>query len=185
MLRLSHIPNLICVLRIALVLPIVALLLEGKFGAALLLIIIAGISDGLDGYLARRFGWVTRIGGILDPLADKLMFVSVFGALSWTGLVPVWLFAVVIFRDIVIVTGAICYEWLIGPVKPQPSRVGKLNTGVSLLYLFFVMSAQVYGWPPELSVLVAGAAVFVISLVSGLDYVLTWGRMALQARKPV
>jgi len=181
-LRMSYIPNAICVLRILLVVPIVMLLLEGRYRQALVLIVLAGLSDGLDGFLARRFNWTTRIGGLLDPLADKLLFVSVFASLSWTGLVPGWLFAVVIGRDVIIVAGATAYEFLIGPVEPKPSRVGKLNTVMALLYLFFVMTAQIYGWPPDVSILITGAAVFVVSLVSGLDYVLTWSRMALRPR---
>ncbi len=181
-LRMSYIPNAICVLRILLVVPIVMLLLDSRYLHALVLIVLAGLSDGLDGFLARRFHWTSRIGGLLDPLADKLLFVSVFASLSWTGLVPVWLFAVVIGRDVIIVAGATAYEFLIGPVEPNPSRVGKLNTVMALLYLFFVMTAQIYGWPPEVSILTTGAAVFVVSLVSGLDYVLTWSRMAMRRR---
>jgi len=148
---------------------------------ALVLIMLAGFSDGLDGFLARRFSWTTRIGGLLDPLADKLLLVSVFAALTWNGLIPLWLFAVVIGRDIVIVSGAVAYEMLIAPVEPNPSRVGKLNTVMALLYLFFVMTWQVFSWPPEVSLTITGAAVFVVSLVSGLDYVLTWSRLARQA----
>ncbi len=182
LLRAAYIPNLICVLRILFVVPIVLLLLDGRYTEALVLIVLAGLSDGLDGFLARRYNWTSRIGGLLDPLADKLLFVSVFASLSWTGLVPVWLFAVVIGRDVIIVSGAAAYEFLIGPVEPNPSRVGKLNTVMALLYLLFVMTGQIYGWPPEVSIVVTGAGVFVVSLVSGLDYVLTWSRLALRAR---
>jgi cardiolipin synthase len=180
--RLAYLPNLICVARICLTLPIVILLTRSDFRLALVLIVIAGLSDGLDGFLARRYGWTSRIGGLLDPLADKLLFISVFAALTYIGLVPVWLFAVVIMRDLVIVSGAVAYEFLIGPVEPNPSRVGKLNTVLALMYLFFVMIRQIYGWPQDGLVLVCGAAVFVVSLVSGLDYVLTWSRLARQAR---
>jgi cardiolipin synthase len=167
--------------RILLIVPIVLYLVRSEFQLALLLIVLAGLSDGLDGYLARRFAWTSRVGGLLDPLADKLLFVSVFGALTWINLVPIWLLVVVIARDVVIVSGAIAYEVLIGPVEPDPSKVGKLNTVVALLYLFFVMTLQIFGWPPPITILVCGAAVFVVSLVSGLDYVLTWSRRASQA----
>ncbi|NND53671.1 MAG: CDP-alcohol phosphatidyltransferase family protein [Gammaproteobacteria bacterium] len=184
MLQARHIPNLICVMRIVLVVPIVMSLLEQNYLQALWLIIIAGVSDGLDGFLARRYDWTSRIGGLLDPLADKLLFVSVFASLSYMGLIPLWLFAVVIGRDIIIIAGAAAYEFLIGPVEPNPSKVGKLNTVMALLYLFFVMTSQVWGWPPEVSVLITGAGVFVVSLVSGLDYVLTWSRLAMQSRAP-
>ena len=162
--------------------PIVIYLIRSNFQAALGLIVIAGLSDGLDGYLARRFDRTSRIGGLLDPLADKLLFVSVFAALTWVELVPVWLFLTVILRDIVIVSGAVAYELLIGQVEPDPSRVGKLNTVVALLYLFFVMSFQIFMWPSAITILICGAAVFVGSLVSGMDYGLTWSRLALKAR---
>ncbi len=181
--RLAYLPNVICIVRICLVAPIMWFLVRAEYENALLLIMIAGFSDWIDGFLARRFGWESRIGGLLDPLADKLLFVSVFAALTWNGLVPLWLFAVVIGRDIIIVSGAFAYEFLIEPVEPNPSRVGKLNTVMALLYLFFVMTWQIYGWPPEVSITIVGAGVFVVSLVSGLNYVLTWSRLALQARR--
>jgi len=178
--RSSNIPNFICLVRIVLVVPITLLLVRDQYTIALVLIVIAGLSDGLDGYLARHFGWTSRIGGLLDPLADKLLFVTVFAALTWNGLVPVWLFAVVIGRDVIIVSGALAYEYLIGPVEPAPSKVGKLNTVMALLYLFFLMTWQIFGWPPEVTLTVTGAGVFVVSLVSGLDYVLTWSRLAIE-----
>ncbi|MGI9308193.1 MAG: CDP-alcohol phosphatidyltransferase family protein [Gammaproteobacteria bacterium] len=178
----AYIPNLICVMRMLLTLPIVMALVRAEYGMALVLIMVAGFSDGLDGYLARRYGWTSRVGGVLDPLADKLLFVSVFAALTWMELVPVWLFAVVLLRDVIIVSGAIAYEFLIGPVEPNPSKVGKLNTVVALLYLLFVMTFQIFSWPPQISILVCGSAVFVVSLVSGLDYVLTWSQRAIQAK---
>jgi len=180
--RLALLPNLICIARILLTLPIVFYLVRGDFQLALILIMIAGLSDGLDGFLARRYGWASRIGGLLDPLADKLLFVSVFAALTWIDLVPVWLFAIVIGRDAVIVSGAIAYELLIGPVEPSPSKAGKLNTVITLLYLLFVMTFQIFAWPPEVTLLICGAGVFVVSLVSGLDYVLTWSGLAIRAK---
>jgi len=179
---LAWLPNLICIARMILVIPIVWFLVRAEYQIALALVLVAGISDWFDGFLARRFGWISRIGGLLDPLADKLLFISVFAALAWSGFVPVWLFVIVVFRDFVIVSGAITYELLIGPVEPRPSRVGKLNTVVALVYLFFVIAWQAWGWPPAVSITVAGAGVFVLSLVSGLDYVLTWSRLALRAR---
>jgi cardiolipin synthase len=180
--NLAWLPNVICICRMLLVMPVIWFLIRAEYQLALLLVVIAGASDWLDGFLARQFGWASRIGGLLDPLADKLLFVSVFAALAWNGLVPGWLFAIVLLRDFVIVSGAIAYELLIGPVEPNPSAVGKLNTVVSLVYLFFVIAWQIWGWPPSISVTIAGAGVFVVSLVSGMDYVLTWSRLALRAR---
>ena len=105
-----HIPNAICVVRIILVVPIVRYLLEERYGLALVLILVAGLSDALDGYLARRFDWRTRLGGLLDPAADKLLMFSVFVTLTWMGWVPIWFTVVVVARDVMIVVGTLVYQ---------------------------------------------------------------------------
>jgi cardiolipin synthase len=181
MFKAAYIPNLICGVRIVLVAPIVFSLLSGDFLSALVLIFVAGLSDALDGFLAKNFRWRTRLGGILDPLADKLLLVSVMLTLTWLGLSPVWLACVVIGRDLIIVTGATVYNFLIGPVEPDPSLISKLNTGFQLLYMLFVISHQAFSWPENISILVIGAGVFITSVVSGLDYVLRWSAKAIAA----
>lgn len=181
MLRASHIPNLICVLRIVLVAPIVVYLLADEFQLALLLILIAGFSDGLDGFLAKRFDWRTRLGGLLDPAADKLLILAVFLTLTYIGLTPVWLTAVVIGRDVIIVSGAVAYNTLIGPVRPEPSIISKLNTACQLLYMLLVIAQPAFGWPLSSIILITGAGVLVTSVISGLDYVLRWSAKAQAA----
>ena len=183
LLRAADIPNLICVVRIILVWPIVVALIDGRYALALGLILVAGISDGLDGFLAKRFGWQSRLGGLLDPLADKLLLVSVFVALSMTGLVPVWLTAVVIIRDLIIVSGGVLYQWLVEPVQPEPSMASKINTGIQLLYVLTVIGHRTSGMPPPEFLIVTGAAVFVTSTVSGLDYVVRWSGRAIRSRR--
>jgi len=182
MLKPSHIPNIICLLRMALVLPIILALLDGRHLPALLLIFVAGFSDGVDGFLAKRFDWRTRLGGILDPLADKLLLVSVFLTLTWLGLTPVWLAGVVVGRDLVIVAGATAYNFLIGRVQPEPLLISKANTALQMLYILAVIAHQALGWPPRVAVIVLGSGVLVSSAVSGLSYVLRWGGKALAAR---
>lgn len=184
-LRAAHIPNLICVLRILLVPPVAVTLLSARYREALALIVIAGLSDGFDGFLAKRYRWQSRLGGILDPLADKLLLTVTFVALAIQSLVPVWLAALVIVRDVVIVSGGLAYQWLVAPVEPEPSRVSKLNTGMQLLFLCLVVTAAAFpGVVPvaliDTSVLVAGAGVLVTGIVSGLDYVLRWSARARQ-----
>ncbi|MDJ0928926.1 MAG: CDP-alcohol phosphatidyltransferase family protein [Gammaproteobacteria bacterium] len=181
-LRPAHIPNAICIVRILLVLPIVLYLLDGRFDLALLLILVAGGSDGVDGFLARRFDWRTRLGGLLDPAADKLLVMSLFLTLAWLGLTPVWLASIVILRDATIVGGASAYTLLIGKVQPEPSNISKLNTIFELSYLLSVVAQQAFGWPLERLVLVLGAGVLVTAVLSGLDYVLTWSGRARAAR---
>jgi cardiolipin synthase (CMP-forming) len=170
-------------MRMLLVIPIVISLRSEDFLLALVLIFIAGLSDGLDGYLAKRFDWRTRLGGLLDPLADKLLLVTVILTLTFMNLTPIWLACVVIGRDLIIITGAILYNYLIGPVTPDPSVVSKINTICQLLYIIVVILRQASGWPPEIGILLVTAAVLFTSLVNGIDYVIRWGRTYLQKNR--
>jgi cardiolipin synthase len=165
-------------MRIALVAPILILILNGSFGWALALFWLAGFSDGVDGYLAKRFNWHTRLGALLDPVADKLLVAGLFITLAYTGDIPVWLAATVILRDVVIVAGAMAYNFLVRPVQGEPTRVSKLNTALQLLFLLFVISRAGFGWPDEISITVLGACVLITVVISGVDYVLSWSRRA-------
>jgi cardiolipin synthase len=176
----SWLPNAISLMRIALVAPILILILEGSFGWALALFWLAGFSDGVDGYLAKRFDWGTRLGALLDPIADKLLVAGLFITFAYTGDIPVWLAAVVILRDVVIVAGAMAYNFLVRPVEGEPTRVSKLNTALQLLFLLFVMSRAGYDWPDQISITVLGASVLITVVISGFDYVLSWSRRARQ-----
>lgn len=175
---LSWLPNAISILRIALIAPILILILKGSFAWALALFCLAGFSDGLDGYLAKRFSWHTRLGALLDPIADKLLVAGLFITLAYTQDIPVWLAAVVIVRDVVIVTGAMVYNFFVRPVEGEPSRVSKLNTALQLLFLLFVISRAGFGWPEPIALTVLGAAVLVTVVISGVDYVWSWSRRA-------
>jgi len=174
---LAWLPNAICIARIALVLPSVVALLAGRYELTLLLFGVAAVSDALDGWLAKHFGWTSRLGKILDPIADKLLLVSVFVTLAWLGLVPVWLVATVVLRDLLIVGGAAAYHFLIGYLEGHPTPVSKLNTLLQLSLVFAVIADAAWHLPPAL-VLALGAASFVSTVVSGLDYVLTYARAA-------
>jgi cardiolipin synthase len=165
-------------MRIALVAPILILLLDGQFGWALLLFCVAGFSDGLDGYLAMRFGWSTRLGGLLDPTADKLLVTGLFVTLAWIGLIPVWLAVIVILRDVVIVAGAIAYNFIVKPVPGEPSRISKLNTALQMLFVVFVLSNAGFDWPDKITITVLGASILVTVVISGVDYVLSWSHRA-------
>jgi len=175
---LNWLPNAISLLRIALVAPILMLILQGSFGWALALFWLAGFSDGVDGYLAKRFSWHTRLGALLDPIADKLLVAGLFITLAYTGHIPVWLAATVILRDVVIVAGATAYNFLVRPVQGEPTRVSKLNTALQLLFLLFVISRAGFGWPEEISITVLGASVLITVVISGVDYVWSWSRRA-------
>lgn len=171
-------PNAISFMRIALVAPILMLILRDDFAWALALFALAGFSDGLDGYLAKRFDWHTRLGALLDPVADKLFVAGTFITLAYTQDIPIWLASVVILRDVIIVAGAMAYNFFVRPVEGEPTRVSKLNTALQLLLLLFVLSRAGFGWPDQISITVLGAAVLVTVVISGVDYVWSWTRRA-------
>jgi len=177
------IPNLITVLRLLLVPPIVFCLLTAEYGLALVLFVLAGLSDALDGFLAKTFKWTSRLGGLLDPIADKLLLVSCYLALAWQGLIPVWLTAVVLGRDVVIFAGAILYNALVERLEAAPSVISKINTLSQLVLVVAVLfnyGAQLLptGW---LELLIHG--VFATTLLSGIDYVWTWGWRAWNKKR--
>lgn len=180
---MRHIPNALSVLRILLAAPTVWLLAHGEYRATLWLFAFAAATDGLDGLLAKRCGWTSELGKILDPLADKVLLVSVFITLAATGLAPVWLAAAAVGRDVTITAGAIAYKRLYGDLQGRPTAVSKLNTLCQILYLLLVVGAHAAQRIPEIAVTVLGALVFVTTMVSGLDYVLTYSRKALEASR--
>ncbi|MDZ7643956.1 MAG: CDP-alcohol phosphatidyltransferase family protein [Woeseiaceae bacterium] len=180
---LRWLPNAVSMLRIVLVLPILLLIDDRSFEPALLLFVIAACSDGIDGWLAKRFGWHTRLGALLDPIADKLLVAGMFVMLVYVGLLPTWLAVMVVSRDAVIVAGATAYNFLVGPVQGEPTRVSKLNTAFELLLLLFVMSRAALDWPSAVTVTVLGAAVMITVVISGIDYVWSWAQRA-RGREP-
>jgi len=175
---LSWIPNAISFLRIVLIVPTLWMIAEGEFGWALALFFIAGFSDGLDGYLAVRFNWQSRLGALLDPAADKLLITGMFITLAWMGEIPIWLAAAVILRDVVIVAGALAYNYLVKPVPGEPTRISKLNTALQMLFVLFVLSRAGFGWPEKITITLLGAAILVTVVISGVDYVWSWSRRA-------
>ncbi len=180
---LSWLPNAISLLRLALVAPVLLLIHDGNYAWALGLFFVAGFSDGLDGYLARRFGWHTRLGALLDPVADKLLVAGMFITLASMGHIPVWLAVIVILRDVVIVGGATAYNFIIAPVQGEPSNVSKMNTAFELLFLLFVLSRAAFGWPDDITITILGAAILVTVVISGFDYVWSWSKRAKRVKK--
>ena len=175
---LRWLPNAISLMRIVLVAPILMYIVQGRYGLALWLFFIAGFSDGVDGFLAKRYDWHTRIGALLDPIADKLLVGGTFITLVIVGLIPVWLAVLVLFRDVVIIGGATLYNFLIRPVEGEPTRISKLNTVLQLLFVVFVLSRAGFGWPDRIAITVVGAGVVVTVVLSGIDYVWAWARRA-------
>jgi cardiolipin synthase (CMP-forming) len=181
--RLRFIPNALCVLRMLLVVPVMWLLTTGNFASTLWLFAFAAATDGLDGFLAKRCGWTSELGKILDPLADKILLVGTYITLALIGLVPVWLAVAVVGRDIVITVGAILYNWIYGYPNGRPTGISKLNTLCQIVFALLIVGSHAAGRVPELAITVLGALVFVTTIVSGLDYVITYARKAIEASR--
>ena len=182
--QLNWIPNAICIARVILVAPIVVFLSQQEYLTAVILIGIAGVSDAVDGFLARQFHWRTRLGSILDPAADKLLAISVFFTLAYLGLIPLSLAILVVVRDAVIVGGAAAVQWLVAPLEGEPRLISRINTTCQFIFVGLTLTAATIAWPPDIVVVVAGAAVVFTSITSGLDYVLNWSTQAWQEKRP-
>ncbi len=176
---MRHLPNLICLLRIALIWPVVAAIAEAAYPRALLLFFVAAVSDGLDGFLAKRFHWTSELGKFLDPAADKLLLVAVFLVATWYGLIPHTLTGIAVARDIMIALGALIYTLVWGRLNGRALWSSKLNTLVQVLYVVGVVAHAAYGLPPP-RVLQALAVVMLLMIVlSGGFYVAVFTRRAL------
>ncbi|HJU08182.1 MAG TPA: CDP-alcohol phosphatidyltransferase family protein [Rhodanobacteraceae bacterium] len=180
---LRHLPNAITCLRIALVVPLIVMVLQERFVVALIIGAIAGLSDGVDGFLARRFGWRSSLGALLDAIADKLMLVGVYLALASIGRIAFALAWLVVARDLIIVTGALLYRAIIGKFEAQPSLWSKATTLAQILFVLLVLGAACFGW--HWSPHPYGWIVAVLTVISGADYIVRWSlraRDALRAR---
>lgn len=169
---LRQIPNVITVIRIVLVVPIGWAILSRHSDLALLLAALAGVSDALDGFLARHYGWQTRLGAWLDPAADKLMLAVAYICLSIVGATPWWLTILVLARDVVIVAGVLAMQHWRGPVTVAPSHLSKGNTLTQIIYVLAALLGLHGTITLSLSPLVWLVAV--LTVLSGIDYVVRY-----------
>lgn len=137
-----NVPNLITLGRVILVPVVFWLLVSGQMQLAFLVFVLAGVSDAVDGFIAKRFGLSTELGAYLDPLADKLLLVSIFVALGVMGQVPSWLVIAVVSRDILIVIGVLLAWLLDHPIKIAPLAVSKANTLAQILLAGTVLADE-------------------------------------------
>jgi cardiolipin synthase len=177
---LRQIPNLITCFRILLIAPIAVALLHHEQLIALGLFFLAAASDLVDGFIAKRYGWQSALGGVLDPAADKLLLATCFVVLAVMDLVPLWLMATAVARDLIIVGGAVAYRLWLGPVEARPSNLSKLNTLCQALFIVCVIARQQFSQPDAWAIVTLGALTFLTTAVSGIDYVLRYGKAALE-----
>jgi cardiolipin synthase (CMP-forming) len=179
-----HLPNTLTCLRMLLVVPLAWLIREAHYDAALLVAAGAGLSDALDGWLAKHFGWQSWLGGVLDPIADKLMLTACYISLGMIGAHPEWLTWLVVGRDVAIVAGAVAYHNLIGRIDAAPTQFSKLTTCIQILYVLaqLVALSSLFNVPgAALRALIW--AVAACTLASGVQYVVLWSRKAVLERR--
>lgn len=177
---MRHIPNLICLFRIVLIVPLVIAMREGEHERIIVLFTLAAVSDGLDGYLAKRFGWTSELGRFLDPAADKLLLVTVFITAAWLDIAPWWLTAAAVARDLIIGVGALLFRLWFGPLNGRPTWISKVNTALQLGYLLAVVLASATGFPPREVLDVLALVVLLTILASGVDYFTRFAGRALR-----
>jgi cardiolipin synthase len=172
---LSQLPNLITLSRIALAPVLILALKDQDYLLALVVCLIAGVSDGLDGLLAKRLRYTTQLGAVLDPLADKILVVSAYVMLTVLDHLPFWLMLTVAFRDLLIVGGYMAYTSVVGAVQMRPSLLSKGNTFVQIVLVIAVLVQQAAGfsYPPLIEALVY--AVLATTVASGAHYLWVWG----------
>jgi cardiolipin synthase (CMP-forming) len=174
--RSLSIPNLITLARIILVPVVVWAISSGAMLVAFVLFLAAGVSDAVDGYLAKRFGMTTVLGAYLDPLADKALIVSIYVTLGISGVIPRWLVILVVSRDIMIV-GGVMLSWLVGsPVKMKPLLVSKLNTVAQIAFACVVLGTLGFGIEAHALTLALMVVVAALTLMSVAAYVNEWLR---------
>lgn len=176
--KLSNLPNLICVVRVLLIFPVVGLLVQEQFGWALTIFSIAAISDGVDGFLAKRYGWVSSLGSLLDPLADKLLLMSVYITCGIMALIPGWLVAVVVIRDVIIAVGAFLYHRRVEPLVGQPLFSSKVNTVLQFILIIAVVVNLRFFPLSEVLITFLIGGVLVTTVWSGSKYVFLWFSLA-------
>lgn len=172
-----YIPNAVTSLRIALVPCFIWLLFQQQFERALYLMLFLGLSDAVDGFLARCYGWKTALGAYLDPIADKFMLISFFICFAVLGWIPVWLAVVIIGRDLILLAGAVYYHWATRQLEMRPLAISKINTFAQIVLAVSLTYAHV-GSLPTLILDALMAIVLCTTVASGFSYVVGWSRRA-------
>ena len=138
--------------------------------SALIIFIVAGLSDGLDGFIAKRYNLATRLGAILDPMADKILLISAYVMLAVLGHLPFWLVLTVGFRDLLIVGGYLIYTSLVGEVRVRPTYLSKFNTVLQIALVIIILIQQAALLPLQPIVDYGIYVVLVTTVASGLHY---------------
>ena len=169
-----HIPNMLTVVRILLVPLTIWTLSHGDYAVAFVIFVAAGVTDGADGYIARRFKLQTELGAYLDPLADKFLLVSVFVTLAVMKVLPPWLAILVVTRDVLIVGAVVLARLLEKPVVIQPVMISKVNTVAQIGLAVFLLASLAFGEINADLLFVANLIVAFLTVASGAVYMAKW-----------
>ncbi len=171
---LHNIPNIISVFRILLVIPVIYLIWKNNWEVAFLLVLLAGVSDGLDGFLARTFHWESELGATLDPMADKILLIAIFIVLGLKGIIPQWFVVLVVIRDAIIIAGLLLYTLMTDEMKIKTLFISKLNTALLIIFVLLHLSNLAMFSFPELIFNILIVMIVITTIVSGALYVILW-----------
>lgn len=180
---MRHIPNIMTILRMLLLIPLGYLMLQSEWLWVFWIFVAAGLSDLLDGALARHFHWESPLGSFIDPMADKVLCGGIVLLLAWLEILPIWVTVLVVLRELLIVGGMGVYRVLFGSVDADPLLVSKINTGVLIVVLGLVLSqlARIPFIEPLANLILdpwGYGILAVLIVISGGAYVVVWGRRA-------
>lgn len=176
---IKQLPNMLTTLRLILAIPICLMILNEDYGSVIWIAFIAGLSDGVDGFLARKLNAVSRYGAVVDPISDKVLLVSVYVSFAVVGLLPWWVATVVVIRDLLIVCGALLYHWQFGRYEITPSIWGKASTFVQITFALMLLTDQVYPFLTPQSFQVGMWSLIAMAFISGGHYFYVWSIKAL------
>jgi len=168
---LKHLPNVLTVIRMILIVPFIIVLYNGQYLWALILLFIAGVTDGLDGFLARQYGWYSWFGSVADPVADKLLLIASYVVLGLLDHIPIALTYLVVGRDAMIFLGATFYWLVVGQFEGRPTLLGKTCTFIMIMQGLLVLMSLALFPLPELLLQAGNVLVAILCVVSGGQYI--------------
>jgi cardiolipin synthase len=173
-----NIPNFISLARLLMVPVVIWAILDDRMALAFWIFVGAGLSDAIDGFLARRLSCISVVGEFLDPLADKALLMSIYVTLGAEGYLPNWIVILVVSRDVLIIGGAMLYQLITGNLKMTPLFISKINTVVQILLAGFVLGSHALGVDAEMAIVALVWLAGVTTLLSGGSYVVGWSAKA-------
>ncbi len=177
---LAHVPNIISVTRLLVVPLVVFLALHDRMVAAFWLFVAAGISDAIDGFIAKKFNAGSVLGGFLDPLADKALLLALFVVGAHKDFFPDWLVILVVFRDALILSGAMLFHAITRSLSMNPLMISKANTAAQIALVALVLAGRGYGLDMDAVQVLLQYLVAATSVASGAAYLVKWSRLAVE-----